>query len=201
MNWTEKQRETIETRGKNILVAAAAGSGKTAVLVERIRRMAMEEGIPLDSMLIVTFTRAAAAEMKEKIRRSLKAKLEEDPSAREQLERLSRAQISTFHSFAQRVLKEFFYFTDIEPGFRVLDEPEAEVLKEQLSERGCPERAKLKFHSMLLNGELVQTIGGGIGQSRLCMYFLRKAHIGETQVSTWSDDMLKKCREANIEIL
>lgn len=76
-----------------------------------------------------------------------------------------------------------------------------EVLKEQLSERGCPERAKLKFHSMLLNGELVQTIGGGIGQSRLCMYFLRKAHIGETQVSTWSDDMLKKCREANIEIL
>ena len=77
----------------------------------------------------------------------------------------------------------------------------AETLKSQLAERGCSERAALKFHSMLLDGKLVQTIGGGIGQSRLCMYFLRKAHIGETQVSTWSDDMLSKCHEANIAIL
>ena len=131
MNWTEKQRETIETRGKNILVAAAAGSGKTAVLVERIRRMAMEEGIPLDSMLIVTFTRAAAAEMKEKIRRSLKAKLEEDPSAREQLERLSRAQISTFHSFSLDVVRHFFFLTDLEPDISICDDTKSKLMKEE----------------------------------------------------------------------
>jgi aspartate--ammonia ligase len=76
-----------------------------------------------------------------------------------------------------------------------------ETLRAQLKERGCEDRASLKFHSMLLDGKLVQTIGGGIGQSRLCMYFLRKAHIGETQVSTWSEDMISKCEKANIAIL
>ena len=76
-----------------------------------------------------------------------------------------------------------------------------ESLKAQLAERGCPERAELSFHKRLLNGELSQTLGGGIGQSRLCMYFLRKAHIGEIQVSTWPDDMLGECRKAGINIL
>lgn len=76
-----------------------------------------------------------------------------------------------------------------------------ESLVAQLAERGCPERAELEFHKKLLNGELVQTLGGGIGQSRLCMYFLRKAHIGETQVSTWPDDMLDECAKNNIAIL
>ena len=69
MNWTEQQLQAIEERGKNLLVAAAAGSGKTAVLVERIKRLILEDGCPIDRMLIVTFTNAAASEMKEKIRR------------------------------------------------------------------------------------------------------------------------------------
>ena len=64
MNWTEEQREAIELKNKNILVAAAAGSGKTAVLVERIRRLIMEDRCSVDNMLIVTFTNAAASEMK-----------------------------------------------------------------------------------------------------------------------------------------
>ena len=76
-----------------------------------------------------------------------------------------------------------------------------ESLKAQLEERCCPERAKLNFHSLLLNGKLSQTLGGGIGQSRLCMYFLRKAHIGEIQVSTWPDDMIKKCGKSGIHLL
>ena len=76
-----------------------------------------------------------------------------------------------------------------------------ESLKLQLQERNLEEREKLTFHSMLLNGKLSQTLGGGIGQSRLCMYFLRKAHIGETQVSTWPDEMLIECRKNNIAIL
>ena len=77
----------------------------------------------------------------------------------------------------------------------------AESLKLQLKERGCPERAELPFHKMLLEGKLTQTIGGGIGQSRLCMFFLRKAHIGETQVSAWPEEMLKKAHENKIAIL
>lgn len=76
-----------------------------------------------------------------------------------------------------------------------------ETLKEQLSFRGCPERASLFFHKRLLDGELKQTVGGGIGQSRLCMFFLRKAHIGETQVSVWPDSMIASCQKADIPLL
>lgn len=142
--WTTEQLRAITERGRNILVSAGAGSGKTAVMVERAVRLIMQDRVPVQQMLIVTFTKAAASEMKERLRKALKDRLSEiaeDVSAvgeqtyiKEQLDQLHNAQISTFHSFAQRVLKEFFYFTDIEPGFRVLDEPEAEVLKEQAME-------------------------------------------------------------------
>lgn len=74
-------------------------------------------------------------------------------------------------------------------------------LREQLEFRGCPERGELFFHKKLLNNDLIQTIGGGIGQSRLCMFFLRKAHVGETQVSVWPDDMIATCDKAGIPLL
>lgn len=76
-----------------------------------------------------------------------------------------------------------------------------ESLKNQLQMRGCTEREKLYFHSRLLDGSLTQTIGGGIGQSRLCMYFLRKAHIGETQVSVWPEEMISQCSSSGIMLL
>ena len=76
-----------------------------------------------------------------------------------------------------------------------------ESLLAQLNERGCPERASLEFHSKLLSSKLSQAMGGGIGQSRLCMYFLRKAHIGETQVSTWPEKMVSDCLANGINIL
>ena len=74
-------------------------------------------------------------------------------------------------------------------------------LQAQLKERGMEERAKLEFHSRLLKGELTQTLGGGIGQSRLCMFLLRKAHIGETQVSVWTDEIKADCKKRGIELL
>ncbi len=74
-------------------------------------------------------------------------------------------------------------------------------LRAQLKERGCEEREKLAFHKMLLDGKLSLTMGGGIGQSRLCMFFLRKAHIGETQVSSWPETMRAECKKAGIELL
>ena len=74
-------------------------------------------------------------------------------------------------------------------------------LLSQLAERGCPERAELPFHRALLDGRLPLTIGGGIGQSRMCMYFLRKAHIGEVQSSVWRDEDMQKCAAAGIKLL
>ena len=82
-------------------------------------------------------------------------------------------------------------------GIRV----DEESLRRQLKERGCEERAELPFQKALLNGELPLTIGGGIGQSRMCVYFLRKAHVGEVQASLWPDDVTEACRKANIQLL
>ena len=82
-------------------------------------------------------------------------------------------------------------------GIRV----DPETLLKQLKIRGCEERAELPFQKALLNGELPQTIGGGIGQSRMCVYFLRKAHVGEVQASMWPEEVQKACRNANIPLL
>ncbi|MBO3443003.1 aspartate--ammonia ligase [Clostridium sp. CCUG 7971] len=82
-------------------------------------------------------------------------------------------------------------------GIRV----DEESLDRQLRVSGCDERRKLDYHKALLNGELPYTIGGGIGQSRICMYFLNKAHIGEVQVGIWPKDMIEECSEAGIHLL
>jgi len=82
-------------------------------------------------------------------------------------------------------------------GIRV----DEESLARQLKIRGCEERAELPFQKALLNGELPLTIGGGIGQSRMCVYLLRKAHVGEVQASLWPNDVVEACREANIQLL
>lgn len=134
MKWTIEQQRAIDERGKNILVAAAAGSGKTAVLVERIKKLIIEDGVPIDRMLIVTFTNAAAAEMKEKIRKALLAEIDEKPEhalkMREQLALLPRANISTFHAFALEVIRKFFYEANVEPGFSICDDAQRTILKE-----------------------------------------------------------------------
>ena len=74
-------------------------------------------------------------------------------------------------------------------------------MKRQLALAGCPERAELPFQKAILNEELPYTIGGGIGQSRLCMYFLRKAHIGEVQASVWPQEMIEQCADHHIYLL
>lgn len=134
MAWTKEQQLAIDQRDKNILVAAAAGSGKTAVLVERIKKLILEEGVSIDRMLIVTFTNAAAAEMKEKIRKALMEEIEKAPEKsgklREQLTLLARANISTFHAFALEVIRTFFYAADVEPGFSICDDAQRTILKE-----------------------------------------------------------------------
>lgn len=104
VTWTKEQQKVIDLRNRNILVSAAAGSGKTAVLVERIITMLTEDESPVDvdRLLIVTFTEAAAAEMKERIRNAIEKKLEEYPGnehLKQQATLIHNAQITTIHSF------------------------------------------------------------------------------------------------------
>ena len=139
MTWTEEQKKVIELRNRNILVSAAAGSGKTAVLVERILSMVTDERRPvdIDKLLIVTFTKAAAGEMKERIRDALDKRLEEDPEdeyLQRQLTLLNNAQITTIDSFCQYVLKSYFHVIDVDPGYRVGEEGELKLLKKDVAQ-------------------------------------------------------------------
>lgn len=132
--WTEDQLKAINTRGCNLLVAAAAGSGKTAVLVERIIRIITNENNPvdIDRLLVVTFTSAAAAEMRERIAAAISKALEVNPNSKvlqRQLTLLSRANITTMHSFCLDVIKNYYHVIDLDPTFRIADETENTLLK------------------------------------------------------------------------
>lgn len=134
MEFTKKQEQVLNARGHNILVSAAAGSGKTAVLVERIVRMISEGDHPIDidRLLVVTFTRAAAAQMRERIGEAISKKLEERPWDRhlqKQETLLHHAQIVTIDSFCTFLLRNYFSEIDLDPGFRQMDETQARLLE------------------------------------------------------------------------
>ena len=126
VRFTDEQSKAIDTLDRSVLVSAAAGSGKTAVLVERILKIIIEGKANVDEMLIVTFTRAAAAEMKMRLSSRIRKRIRECPDEaerlNEQLSRLYRSYITTIDSFAMRVIREFFYEIDIEPDFGACDE-------------------------------------------------------------------------------
>ncbi|PRR81572.1 helicase-exonuclease AddAB subunit AddA [Clostridium vincentii] len=137
--WTKEQLSAIETRKCNLLIAAAAGSGKTAVLVERIIRIISNEEVPvdIDRLLVVTFTSAAASEMRERIAGAITKALEKKPDSKnlqKQLTLLSRSNITTMHSFCLDVIKNNFHIIDLDPGFRILDQTEGVLLKSEIIE-------------------------------------------------------------------
>lgn len=144
MKWTEEQQKVIDTRDRNILVSAAAGSGKTAVLVARILALVTDplHPVDIDRLLIVTFTNAAAGEMRQRIRDALETRAEETPEdahLQRQLVLIHNAQITTIHSFCLQVLRSHFHMIGLDPGFRIADEGEMlllrqDVLKETLEE-------------------------------------------------------------------
>ena len=137
--FTESQQQAIELRDKNILGSAAAGSGKTAVLVERIIRMISEGDRPadIDRLLVVTFTGAAAGEMRERITAAISEKLASEPE-NEHLQRQSalihNAQITTIHSFCLFVIRNHFQEIGLDPAFRVADEGEVGLLMQDVLE-------------------------------------------------------------------
>ena len=128
--WTEEQTAAIEVRGENLLLAAAAGSGKTTVMVERILSL-IAEGVSVDEMLIVTFTRASAADMRAKLTERLSALADGgDAHCREQLARLESASISTIHAFCTALLRTHFEAAGVDPAFRILDDAENAVCED-----------------------------------------------------------------------
>ncbi|MGM9987772.1 MAG: helicase-exonuclease AddAB subunit AddA [Bacillaceae bacterium] len=139
VKWTDDQWKAIVATGKDILVAAAAGSGKTAVLVERIikKLLAEENPIDVDRLLIVTFTNAAAQEMKSRIGEAIEEELKKDPTStylRKQLLLLNRASISTLHSFCLDVIRKYYYLVQLDPSFRIGNETEVQLIIEEIME-------------------------------------------------------------------
>ena len=138
--FTDRQKQVLNARNHNVLVSAAAGSGKTAVLVERIIRMITEGPHPLDidRLLVVTFTRAAAGEMRERIAKAVTDRLSKDPENRhlqKQETLLHHAQITTIDSFCSYLLRNSFSTIGLDPGFRQMDETENALMEKDVCER------------------------------------------------------------------
>lgn len=137
--WSDDQWKAIVQSGDDMLVAAAAGSGKTAVLVERIIRKILDvnAGFSVDRLLVATFTKAAAAEMRGRIREALERELDRDPDnehIRRQLALLGRASITTLHSFCMEVIRRYYQLIPLDPGFRILNEHEADLMRQDILE-------------------------------------------------------------------
>lgn len=139
VTWTDDQWKAIMAKGQDILVAAAAGSGKTAVLVERMIKKILSEEDPfnVDELLVVTFTNASAAEMRHRIGEALEKAISENPKSvhlRKQLSLLNKASISTLHSFCLEMIRKYYYMINIDPGFRIADETEAQLIRDEVLE-------------------------------------------------------------------
>ncbi|MCI8539198.1 MAG: helicase-exonuclease AddAB subunit AddA [Oscillospiraceae bacterium] len=171
---TEEQQAVVTNRGGELLVSAAAGSGKTRVLVDRLLTRVTEEGLNLDQFLVITYTKAAAAELRGKILDELNRRLAQSPGDRRlqrQTTLIGRAQISTIHSFCTNLLRESGHLLDLDPDFRVGDEGESAVLKNRALDRVLAER-----YEQVQEGDdfsnLLDTMSAGRDDSRLASMVL-----------------------------
>lgn len=194
--WTEEQQKVIRLRNRNILVSAAAGSGKTAVLVERILQKIMDQEHPvdIDRLLIVTFTRAAAAEMRERIGLAIQKKLLEEPE-NEHLQRqetlLFHAQITTIDSFCQSVIRSCFHMIDLDPAFSIMDEGEGRLLRRDTAQELLEEKyeeGSSEFH------QFVECFSFGKRDDNISEMILQLYDFAQSY--PWPKRWLMKCREA-----
>lgn len=195
MKWTEQQQQVIRLDNRNLLVSAAAGSGKTAVLVERIIRKITDKNHPLDidRLLIVTFTNAAAAQMRERIGAALGNALEREPDnvhLQRQQTLLHNAQITTIHSFCLYVIRNYFHRISMEPDFRVAEEGELKLLKSDVLDRVLEryyEEAKPEF--LMLS----ETIATGKTDQPLKDAILKLSSFAISY--PWVEEWLEGCRQ------
>lgn len=168
MEWTREQKKIIELKNSNILVSAAAGSGKTAVLVERIINFVINENEDIDKFLIVTFTNAAANGMKQKIQKSIVKSIQSGKNKshlKKQLNLLNKANISTIHAFCIDVVRKNFHIIGIDPNFRIGDPNEIDILLQESLEEVL-ERAYTKKSEDFV--KLVEGFTKNRGDSELC---------------------------------
>lgn len=173
--WTDEQQTVIKARGGNLLVSAAAGAGKTAVLVERIIRLLCDGDSPpeLDRLLVVTFTEAAAAEMRERIGTALEKEIRETGrrDLQRQLALLPGASISTLHSFCLDVMRRYFYLLDLDPSFSVADERDISMLQRDVAGEVLEEEFSRADNGPFM--ELASHFGGKQGDEGLESLVLR----------------------------
>ena len=162
MRWNKGQKEAITRRGGNLLVAAGAGAGKTAVLVERvIRRVTGDDATDITRLLVVTFTEAAAAEMRMRIGDALYERADQDPRAAQQAALLSQASISTLHSFCLRLIHRYFYRLGLDPQVGVMSDEESVLLKQELYQSLLEEELERDDGRL---ADLMDRYGGSGGQ-------------------------------------
>lgn len=194
MTWTTEQQQVIDTRGRNLLVSAAAGSGKTAVLVERIIQMVTdpEHPVDIDRLLVMTFTNAAAAEMRERISDALEKRLDDHPGDRNlerQMTLINHAKITTIDSFCLSLLREHFNELDIDPGFRIGDEGEllllqADVMKALLEDYyGRDEERFFRFVDTYASGKA----DGGLEDYIMQVFRFSQSH-------PWPKEWIEACK-------
>lgn len=175
--WTTEQTDAIYSRGTDLLVSAAAGAGKTAVLVERIIRRITDPVKPadIDRLLVVTFTNAAAAEMRERIGLALVGELGKHPEAgylRRQLARLGSASIMTLHAFCLDVLRQYYYCIDLDPAFKMCNDAETVLLQDQAMENVFEELYAKGDESFLMLADMY----GGSRDDRKLAEIVRKLY-------------------------
>jgi ATP-dependent helicase/nuclease subunit A len=198
VTWTEEQQKVIDLRDRNILVSAAAGSGKTAVLVERIITMLtdVQHPIDVDRLLIVTFTEAAAAEMKERIRNAIEKQLEEHPEDEHLMQQatlIHSAQITTIHSFCLSVIRDHFHAIDLDPGFRIGEEGELKLLKHDVLSELLEDRY-LEGEERFL--EFVSAYGSGKTDQKIEDLILKIYEYSRSypEAEVWLDDCIASYR-------
>ena len=205
MKWTEEQSKVITLRDRNILVSAAAGSGKTAVLVQRIlsRIMDPDRPVDIDRLLIMTFTRAAAGEMKERISNAIDQALYENPD-NEHLQRqaslIHNAQITTIDGFCSYIIRNYFHMVELDPGYRTAEEGELKLLQEDVM-KDLLEEAYEKAEPGFLSLVECYASGKSDDEIRDMVYKLYQAAMSHPYPEEWLEECMEVYRVETIEEL
>ena len=207
MQWTDEQARAISERGANLLLSAAAGSGKTTVLVERVLRLILDDGADIDRMLIVTFTRAAASDMRAKLSKQLALLAAGgNPRCREQMIKLERASITTLHAFCADFLRAHFEVAGVDPAFRILDDPVQRRLMDEALDEVLEEAYAAPADALLALDygrgpktvrELTDALCGVLSERPDPEAWLERAVSDEQAlISAWMDELVRSARRA-----
>lgn len=206
VKWTKEQQKVINTHNRNLLVSAAAGSGKTAVLVERIIKMItnIENPVSIDKLLVVTFTNAAASEMRQRISEALEQKIDENPENKylhKQLSLLPNSNIMTIHAFCLNVIKNNFHLINLDPSFRVADETELTLLKSDIIKELLEEKYQSEDNTDFTN--LIESYATGKSDERIeeLILEMHRFAISNPWPEKWLDEKSEQLNLDNMQNL